>query len=198
MAAPQLAYSDRLYGTPFEFAYANEFDRPEWDLVLLENLVRAFGNLAIGNPALGPLVLLVPAWALVVVWRRFPRARWLVVVQTLVMSVALASVYYAGSQILLRYLAPVVPLVALAVAAALVGRRNEAPDTTARGPGPPALALAGLALAGAIALTAWIPAATVAYARPTVESMAPRAEARARSSGCGGPTRARRPTSPTR
>ncbi len=167
VAAPQLVYNHRLYGTATTFAYSHEFGRP--DLVSLGNIPRSIGKLVVSNYT-GPLLPLAAAGALVATWRRFPNARWLVVGHAVALTLFFAAVYYSRSPNFVRYLGTVMPLFALSVGAALVGRPGAAQSTATR-PGKTSLALAAAALAGSIALAVWIAKAPPAPAVPTVESM---------------------------
>jgi len=164
---PQLVYNHRLYGTVTTFAYSHEYERP--NLVSLSNIPRSIGKLVLSNYT-GPLLPLAVAAAIVVTWRRFPDARWLVAGQAVVLTLFFAAVYYSRSPNFVRYLGTVAPLYALAAGAALAGKRGAAQGTASR-PGKASLALTAAALAGALALAVWIRTAPPTSVIPTVASL---------------------------
>jgi hypothetical protein len=170
LSAPQFAYNHRLYGEPLTFAYSQEFG--QWDLVSLSYVPRVFGKLVVSNYT-GPLVLVGAALALAVTWLRFPASRWLVVVQAAAVTLFFSTLYYSISGNFLRYLTPVLPLLCLAVGAALVGRRPAAQPRPERGPGRLVAAAAVAVAIGGVALTVWVGRAPTSSAIPTVESMSP-------------------------
>ena len=167
--SPQLVHNHRLYGRFTSFGYGR--DPQSFEETSLTYIPRVFGKLIVSNWT-GPLVLLACALALVLTWRRYRDARWLVVAQVVGFALFFASLYFSIGPTFLRYLTVAFPALALAFGAALAGKAPGHPDE-ARSTGSLGTALAGATVAGAVALSVWAGGARIGDVRPTVEEMAP-------------------------
>jgi hypothetical protein len=163
--SPQLVLNDRLFGSPTSFGYSPSVAARELPFGFgslthatfsVTFLPRSYGKLAISN-YLGPLLLVAVAAALIVTWRRFPAARWLVVAPAAAFGLLVGSYYYAIDSTYLRLILPALPLLALAVGGALVGGRPDAFRAARSGrPGVVATALAAAVACACVALAVWI------------------------------------------
>jgi Dolichyl-phosphate-mannose-protein mannosyltransferase len=170
---PQLVVNERLFGGILKFGYQPSVARryPGLPKTLQEgswsplNIPRVYGRLVLDN-ALGPVLPLLAAAALVVAWRRAPAARWLVVAPAAAYAVGLGMYHYSIGPHFLRIATPLVPLLCLAAGAALFPAE---PERSERPLGHWALAVPAVVLGGAVALAAWL---TVAPKDPPHELQA--------------------------
>jgi hypothetical protein len=158
MFAPQLVFNHRLFGSITSFAYNPSIARRylpshaslaggTWSP---RNLPRAYGRLIVHN-ATGPLVLIALAAALVLTWRRYPAARWLVVAQVVAFGVLFGVYRYGTGNDLMRYLEPALPAASLAAGAGLV-RGSDIVTVRVRPARWPAAVAIAASLGAAIAL----------------------------------------------
>jgi 4-amino-4-deoxy-L-arabinose transferase-like glycosyltransferase len=181
LGLPQLVYNDRLFGAPWRFAYTPSVAERYIGNQALEGvefspltLPRAYGKLVLSNFS-GPLLPIAVAVALVLVWRRFPDARWAVVGQAAGFAVLLGMYRYSVGSHFVRLLMPALPAVCLAAGGALVRRPGLAVRSKARA-GPVAAGVALAAAAVAVALSVSIARAPATSELNVVDELAPRAE----------------------
>ena len=174
--SPQLVLNDRLFGSPTSFGYtpsvaARELP-PYYESLTrgtfsLEHIPRAYGKLMLSNYA-GPLLFVGIGVALVVAWRRFPSARWLVVAPVVAFGLAVGSYYYAIDSTYLRLIMPALPALFLAAGGALVGRATSPQPVARRAPGFLPCVLAGIAVVAAVVVAVWFERAPPASLDTTV------------------------------
>ena len=158
----QLVVNWRQKGNPLRFAYPDAWPFGDTKSVAsITYIPRSLGKLFLFNYT-GPRCRPAAAAALIVTWRRFPAARWLVVAQVVGFVLFFSPLYYSISETMIRYLTPALPALCVAIGCAVVGHRRVS-DTTSRlaPPGRAALVASIAAVIGAIALAVFVAAAPV-------------------------------------
>lgn len=177
---PQLVFNWRLFGDPTAYAYGRHglggslSATDTYDPTSITYIPRVFGKLIVSNYT-GPVILVGAALALLLTWRRYRDARWLVVAPVVGYALAFGTLYYAISGTLLRFVSPALPALCLAVAAALVGRPGKSRPPAVRAPARAGAALALAVVAAAAGYAVWIHGAPFRSDTATVASMAPTA-----------------------
>lgn len=180
---PQLVLDWRLTGRPFHVRYWSAWpygsSKP---LTSIRYVPRTLGKLFLLNYT-GPLLMLALIAALVLTWRRYPAARWLVVAQVVGYTLFFSPLYYSISEFMLRFMTTALPALCLACGAALGSLRRPRPVPVAARPlGRWTLAASGAALGGAVALAVFVGLAPRRPVLPVVASMRPTATPLARPS----------------
>jgi hypothetical protein len=179
-ACSQLVLDGRISGRPFHLEYWNAW--PYGDTKPLSSITyipRTFGKLFLLNYT-GPLLMLAFIAALVVTWRRFPAARWLVVAQVALYALSFSVLFYSISEFMLRFMTTALPALCLACGGALVGRREGAPAAVARPLGRWAIAVGAVGVAACVALAVFTGFAPFRPVLPVLHSLQPTASPAAR------------------
>jgi hypothetical protein len=171
VCSAQLVLNGRLNGDPAKFQYSSAWpyggSKP---MVSVTYIPRSFGKLLLLNYT-GPLLVVAALVALVVTWRRFPEARWLVVAQPAAFALFFSVFYYSISEFMVRFMTPALPAICLAAGAALVGKRTPSTAAAAAPVRRRGLLAGAAVLAAAAALAVFVGLAPVRPLLPVLDSM---------------------------
>lgn len=172
LVSAQLALDWRISGNPLHMQYLDVWPYGSKPQTSLAYVPRSLGKLLLLNYT-GPLLTLAFVAALVVTWRRYPAARWLVVAQAVGYVAIFSPLYYSISEFMLRFMTTALPALCLACGAAIGRARRDPALEDARSLGRVSTAAAVLALVAAAGLAILVGVGPLRPVIPVVGSMSP-------------------------